>query len=156
MRDRQASRPQLARWENRATFSSEGAPWSGEKIAPSAQAFRPEEYHRHPQPLSPGMTKVLPIQHSTSYSSFMLSLRGFLVSGAAISCLRLALGRVLLLVALAETQTIRCRFLCGLDRAAAISTRSAEDIARAAQAFVPEDDITVVTLALIPAEVARA
>ena len=41
--------------------------------------------------------------------------------------------------------------LFGFDRTCAISTQSAEAIARAAQAFGQEDDITVVTLALQPA-----
>jgi serine phosphatase RsbU (regulator of sigma subunit) len=41
--------------------------------------------------------------------------------------------------------------LFGFDRAAAISTESAETIARAASTFGQEDDITVLTLALLPA-----
>ena len=46
--------------------------------------------------------------------------------------------------------------LFGFDRAAAISTDAAEEIASAAQAFGQEDDITVLTLTLAPAEVTRA
>lgn len=42
------------------------------------------------------------------------------------------------------------RELFGFERAAAISTRTAEEIARAAQAFGQEDDITVVTLTRRP------
>ncbi|MGH9605969.1 MAG: PP2C family protein-serine/threonine phosphatase [Terracidiphilus sp.] len=43
--------------------------------------------------------------------------------------------------------------LFGFDRTAAISTQSAEAIARAAQAHGQEDDITVLTLTFAPAEV---
>ncbi|MGB7265629.1 MAG: PP2C family protein-serine/threonine phosphatase [Terracidiphilus sp.] len=43
--------------------------------------------------------------------------------------------------------------LFGFDRTRAISTQSAESIARAAQSFGQEDDITVLTLALTPAPV---
>ena len=46
--------------------------------------------------------------------------------------------------------------LFGFDRTAAISTKTAEDIARAAQHFGQEDDITVLTLQFSPAEVIRA
>jgi hypothetical protein len=46
--------------------------------------------------------------------------------------------------------------LFGFDRTAAISVRSTEEIARAAQAFGQEDDITVLTLAFAPAAVAHA
>ncbi len=46
--------------------------------------------------------------------------------------------------------------LFGFDRTAAISTESAENIARAAQHFGQEDDITVLTLQLAAAEVAHA
>jgi hypothetical protein len=46
--------------------------------------------------------------------------------------------------------------LFGFDRAAAISTQSAEEIAHAAQQFGQEDDITVLTLAFAPAEVLHA
>jgi Stage II sporulation protein E (SpoIIE) len=46
--------------------------------------------------------------------------------------------------------------LFGFDRTAAISTQAAESIARAAQAFGQEDDITVLTLAFAPAEVVHA
>jgi hypothetical protein len=42
--------------------------------------------------------------------------------------------------------------LFGFDRTAAISTRPAEEIARAAQQFGQEDDITVLTLTFVPAE----
>lgn len=48
------------------------------------------------------------------------------------------------------------RELFGFDRTAAISTRSAEEIARAAQAFGQEDDITVLTISFVPVEVAHA
>jgi len=50
----------------------------------------------------------------------------------------------------------RSRELFGFDRTAAISTQSAEEIARAAQAFSQEDDITVLGLAFAPAEMAHA
>jgi hypothetical protein len=40
--------------------------------------------------------------------------------------------------------------LFGFERAAAMSTRTAEEIARAAQAFGQEDDITVPTLMRSP------
>ena len=40
--------------------------------------------------------------------------------------------------------------LFGFERAAALSTRTAEEIAQAAQAFGQEDDITVLTLTLRP------
>jgi hypothetical protein len=43
--------------------------------------------------------------------------------------------------------------LFGFDRTRAISTQSAAQIAAAAQAFGQEDDITVLTLAFVPAEV---
>ncbi|HUB50816.1 MAG TPA: SpoIIE family protein phosphatase [Terracidiphilus sp.] len=46
--------------------------------------------------------------------------------------------------------------LFGFERAAAISTQSSEEIARAAQKFGQEDDITVLTLAFAPAEVMHA
>lgn len=46
--------------------------------------------------------------------------------------------------------------LFGFDRTAAISMRSAEEIARAASAFGQKDDITVVRLAYAPVEVAHA
>ncbi|MGH9605971.1 MAG: PP2C family protein-serine/threonine phosphatase [Terracidiphilus sp.] len=46
--------------------------------------------------------------------------------------------------------------LFGFDRTAAISTQSAEEIARAAQSFGQEDDITVLTLTFAPAEVLHA
>jgi phosphoserine phosphatase RsbU/P len=42
--------------------------------------------------------------------------------------------------------------LFGFERTAAISTRSAGEIARAAQQFGQEDDITVLTLTLVPVE----
>ena len=44
--------------------------------------------------------------------------------------------------------------LFGFDRTATISTQTAEEIARAAQTFGQEDDITVLTLAFTGAEVA--
>lgn len=43
--------------------------------------------------------------------------------------------------------------LFGFDRTAAISNQSAEAIAQAAQAFGQEDDITVLTLSFVPADV---
>ncbi len=46
--------------------------------------------------------------------------------------------------------------LFGFDRTSAIAMRSAEEIARAAQAFGQQDDITVLTLTFAPAEVLRA
>jgi phosphoserine phosphatase RsbU/P len=46
--------------------------------------------------------------------------------------------------------------LFGFDRTRAISTQSAEEIARAAQAFGQQDDITVLTLTFAPAEVLHA
>ncbi len=46
--------------------------------------------------------------------------------------------------------------LFGFDRAAAISTQSAENIARAASTYGQEDDITVLTLEFAPAEVLHA
>jgi hypothetical protein len=46
--------------------------------------------------------------------------------------------------------------LFGFDRAAAISTDSADKIAHAAQAFGQDDDITVLTLTLAPLEVLHA
>jgi hypothetical protein len=46
--------------------------------------------------------------------------------------------------------------LFGFERTRAISTQSAEQIAQTAQAFGQEDDITVLTLALAPAEVLLA
>ncbi len=46
--------------------------------------------------------------------------------------------------------------LFGFARTSAISSQSAEFIAHAAQAFGQEDDITVLTLNLAPAEVAHA
>jgi hypothetical protein len=46
--------------------------------------------------------------------------------------------------------------LFGFERTQAISTQSAEEIARAAQEFGQEDDITVLTLTFAPAEVVRA
>jgi hypothetical protein len=47
------------------------------------------------------------------------------------------------------------RELFGFERTAAISTQSAEEIARAAQQFGQEDDITVLTLTFAPVEVAQ-
>ena len=46
--------------------------------------------------------------------------------------------------------------LFGFDRTRAISKQSAEEIARAAQAFGQQDDITVLTLMVAPAEVLHA
>lgn len=46
--------------------------------------------------------------------------------------------------------------LFGFERAAALSSQPADAIAQAAQAFGREDDITVLTLSLVPVEVARA
>jgi hypothetical protein len=46
--------------------------------------------------------------------------------------------------------------LFGFDRTAAICTRPAEEIARAAQAYGQQDDITVLTLTFAPAEVLHA
>lgn len=46
--------------------------------------------------------------------------------------------------------------LFGFDRTAAISTQSADEIARAAQAHGQQDDITVLTLQFVPAEVLHA
>jgi hypothetical protein len=46
--------------------------------------------------------------------------------------------------------------LFGFERTRAIATQSAENIAHAAQAFGQEDDITVLTLTLAPAEVLHA
>jgi Stage II sporulation protein E (SpoIIE) len=46
--------------------------------------------------------------------------------------------------------------LLGFDRTRAISTQSAEEIARAAQAHGQQDDITVLTLTFAPAEVVHA
>ena len=46
--------------------------------------------------------------------------------------------------------------LFGFDRAATIATHSAEEIARAAQQFGQEDDITVLTFQYAPAEVLHA
>ena len=46
--------------------------------------------------------------------------------------------------------------LFGFDRTRSISMQSADDIARAAQAFGQQDDITVLTLTFAPAEVAHA
>jgi hypothetical protein len=46
--------------------------------------------------------------------------------------------------------------LFGFDRAASISTQAAEEIARAAQHFGQEDDITVLTLQYAPVEVPQA
>ena len=46
--------------------------------------------------------------------------------------------------------------LFGFDRTREISSKSAEEIAHAAQAFGQEDDITVLTLQFTPAEVANA
>lgn len=46
--------------------------------------------------------------------------------------------------------------LFGFDRAAAISLKSAEETAAAAQQFGQEDYITVLTLQCAPAEVLRA
>jgi hypothetical protein len=46
--------------------------------------------------------------------------------------------------------------LFGFERTRAISTQSAENIVRAAQAFGQDDDITVLTLTLAPAEVLHA
>ena len=49
-----------------------------------------------------------------------------------------------------------CGELFGFDRTRAISTQSAEEIARAAQSFGQQDDITVLTLQFAPAEVLHA
>jgi serine phosphatase RsbU (regulator of sigma subunit) len=46
--------------------------------------------------------------------------------------------------------------LYGFERTAAISTRSAEAIADAAQAFGQDDDITVLTLTMLPSGAADA
>jgi serine phosphatase RsbU (regulator of sigma subunit) len=46
--------------------------------------------------------------------------------------------------------------LFGFERTAAISTQSAEDIARAASTHGQQDDITVLTLQFAPAEVLHA
>jgi hypothetical protein len=46
--------------------------------------------------------------------------------------------------------------LFGFDRTCAISMQSAQDIARAAQQFGQQDDITVLTLTFVPAEVLHA
>jgi phosphoserine phosphatase RsbU/P len=46
--------------------------------------------------------------------------------------------------------------LFGFDRTRSISTRTAEEIARAAQAFGQQDDITVLTLTFAPVEVLHA
>ena len=46
--------------------------------------------------------------------------------------------------------------LFGFDRAATMSTESADQIARAAQTFGQEDDITVLTVSFVPIEVAHA
>ncbi len=46
--------------------------------------------------------------------------------------------------------------LFGFERTAAISTKSADEIARAAQAFGQQDDITVLTLTFAPAEALHA
>ncbi|HTW65587.1 MAG TPA: SpoIIE family protein phosphatase, partial [Bryobacteraceae bacterium] len=46
--------------------------------------------------------------------------------------------------------------LFGFDRTRQISTQSADNIARAAQAFGQQDDITVLTLQFAPAEVLHA
>jgi serine phosphatase RsbU (regulator of sigma subunit) len=43
--------------------------------------------------------------------------------------------------------------LFGFDRTRAISTRSPEEIAQAAQQFGQEDDITVLTVTFAPAQV---
>ncbi len=48
------------------------------------------------------------------------------------------------------------RELFGFERAAKLSTEPAEKVAEAAQAFGQEDDITVLTLSLAPAEVVHA
>lgn len=48
------------------------------------------------------------------------------------------------------------RQLFGFERTATLSTQPAEEIARAAQAFGQEDDITVLTLTFAPAEVLHA
>lgn len=45
--------------------------------------------------------------------------------------------------------------LFGFDRPATIVTHSAEEIARAARQFGQEDDITVLTLTLVPETVAH-
>ena len=50
----------------------------------------------------------------------------------------------------------RAGVLYGFERAAALSIQPAEAIATAAQAFGQDDDITALTLALTPAEVAHA
>jgi serine phosphatase RsbU (regulator of sigma subunit) len=54
-----------------------------------------------------------------------------------------------------EAQSTSCE-LFGLDRAAAISTQSAEQIAAAAKRFGQDDDITALTLTFAPIEVAHA
>ena len=61
--------------------------------------------------------------------------------------LRLALGEQLTLLSdgVLEARNTSGE-LFGFDRTAAISTQSAETIARAAQAFGQDDDITVLTL----------
>jgi serine phosphatase RsbU (regulator of sigma subunit) len=46
--------------------------------------------------------------------------------------------------------------LFGFDRTAALATQSAKSIAAAAQAFGQDDDITVLTLSLAPAEMLHA
>ncbi len=55
----------------------------------------------------------------------------------------------------AEAQSIQGE-LFGFERTLQISTRSAEQIATAAQAFGQRDDITVLTLTYVPAEVSHA
>lgn len=46
--------------------------------------------------------------------------------------------------------------LFGFERAAGLSTRTAAEVARAAEAFGQEDDITVLTLAFVPVEMLHA
>jgi hypothetical protein len=70
---------------------------------------------------------------------------------------QLRAGESLLLVSdgVVEARNARGE-LFGFERTRAISTQSAESIAKAAQEFGQEDDITVLTLALVPAEVLHA
>jgi hypothetical protein len=70
---------------------------------------------------------------------------------------RLRAGESLLLVSdgVVEARNAQGE-LFGFDRTRAISTQSAENIAHAAQAFGQDDDITVLTLTLAPAEVLHA
>jgi serine/threonine protein phosphatase PrpC len=70
--------------------------------------------------------------------------------------LRLAPGETLTFLSdgVVEARNARGE-LFGFERAAAISGESAESIAQAAQQFGQEDDITVLTLSLAPAEVSH-